>query len=165
MGLWVWLWTCGCDYGLVVVIMDLWLCTCCCACRLVVVCTMVYVAFICKCVKKLIYPSYHCAHLIWRIIFILTPPPSTPPFLPSLRYSDLYHLQAVSKEEKASLQDRLTPLQIRVTQDQGTERAFTGEFVKHKQLGTYGCVVCGQVRWADRWVNKSEFLITTVDVV
>jgi len=58
--------------------------------------------------------------------------------------SKVKFVKASTKEEKALLQDRLTPLQFRVTQDQGTERAFTGEFVKHKQPGIYGCVVCGQ---------------------
>ena len=41
------------------------------------------------------------------------------------------------------LQARLTPEQYRVTQEKGTERAFTGEFVDHKADGTYRCVCCG----------------------
>lgn len=41
------------------------------------------------------------------------------------------------------LKDRLTPLQYRVTQNRGTERAFTGEFLHKKEEGTYRCVVCG----------------------
>lgn len=44
-----------------------------------------------------------------------------------------------SKEE---LKKRLTPLQYRVTQERGTERAFTGDFTDHKAPGVYSCVVC-----------------------
>ncbi|XP_030296347.1 methionine-R-sulfoxide reductase B3 isoform X1 [Sparus aurata] len=45
-----------------------------------------------------------------------------------------------SQEE---LRKRLTPMQYHVTQERGTERAFTGEFTHHKDEGTYTCVVCG----------------------
>ncbi|KAJ8268822.1 hypothetical protein COCON_G00114290 [Conger conger] len=41
------------------------------------------------------------------------------------------------------LRKRLTPLQYSVTQERGTERAFTGEFSEHHEEGTYTCVVCG----------------------
>jgi peptide-methionine (R)-S-oxide reductase len=37
---------------------------------------------------------------------------------------------------------KLTDLQQHVTQEKGTERAFTGEYVDHKADGTYACVVC-----------------------
>ena len=37
----------------------------------------------------------------------------------------------------------LTPEQRQVTQDKGTERAFTGKYVNEKTPGTYTCVVCG----------------------
>ncbi|XP_036374013.1 methionine-R-sulfoxide reductase B3-like [Megalops cyprinoides] len=40
------------------------------------------------------------------------------------------------------LRKRLTPMQYHVTQERGTERAFTGEFADHKEKGTYTCVVC-----------------------
>lgn len=40
------------------------------------------------------------------------------------------------------LRDRLTPLQYEVTQQAGTERAFTGEYWDTKTAGTYRCVVC-----------------------
>ena len=37
----------------------------------------------------------------------------------------------------------LTPEQFHVTQEKGTERAFTGEYVDETSPGTYACVVCG----------------------
>ncbi|KAM3587661.1 uncharacterized protein V6R79_011266 [Siganus canaliculatus] len=43
---------------------------------------------------------------------------------------------------KEELKKRLTPIQYHVTQEQGTESAFTGEFTYHKDEGTYTCVVC-----------------------
>ncbi|XP_029017616.1 methionine-R-sulfoxide reductase B3 isoform X2 [Betta splendens] len=45
-----------------------------------------------------------------------------------------------SQEE---LKERLTPMQYHVTQERGTESAFTGTFTHHKEEGTYACVVCG----------------------
>ncbi len=44
-----------------------------------------------------------------------------------------------SKEE---LQTRLTPIQYEVTQEKGTERAFTGEYWDHHEHGMYHCIVC-----------------------
>ena len=41
------------------------------------------------------------------------------------------------------LKQKLTDEQYRVTQEKGTERAFTGRYVDHKEDGTYRCVVCG----------------------
>jgi peptide-methionine (R)-S-oxide reductase len=41
------------------------------------------------------------------------------------------------------LRNRLTPLQYRVTQEDATERPFTGEYVDEKRDGMYRCVVCG----------------------
>ena len=40
------------------------------------------------------------------------------------------------------LRTRLSDEQYRVTQQQGTERAFTGAYVDHKADGTYHCVCC-----------------------
>ena len=40
------------------------------------------------------------------------------------------------------LRMRLSPLQYEVTQQAGTERAFTGEYWDAKAQGTYRCVVC-----------------------
>ncbi len=40
------------------------------------------------------------------------------------------------------LRDKLTAEQYNITQNKGTERAFTGKFVDHKEDGTYRCVCC-----------------------
>ena len=40
------------------------------------------------------------------------------------------------------LRARLTPLQYHVTQEAGTEQAFTGDTWDQKQDGVYQCVVC-----------------------
>ncbi|CAB3373062.1 Hypothetical predicted protein [Cloeon dipterum] len=47
--------------------------------------------------------------------------------------------EVFSKEE---LKKRLTPMQYHVTQERGTERAFTGKYNKNSEGGTYYCVVC-----------------------
>ena len=42
------------------------------------------------------------------------------------------------------LRARLTPLQWDVTQNAGTERAFSGEYWDTKDPGTYRCIVCDE---------------------
>lgn len=51
----------------------------------------------------------------------------------------------VEKVEKteAEWKEELTPEQFRVTRKKGTERAFTGEYDKHKGKGVYTCICCG----------------------
>jgi len=49
------------------------------------------------------------------------------------------HSKTFSEDE---LRERLSPLQYHVTQESGTEQAFTGETWDQKQSGTYYCVVC-----------------------
>ena len=44
--------------------------------------------------------------------------------------------------DDADLRDRLTPQQYQVTQQAGTERAFTGEYWNCHDDGTYHCIVC-----------------------
>ncbi len=61
--------------------------------------------------------------------------------------SSLRKETAMSPEEAkkdAELRERLTPEQYAVTQQAGTERAFTGEYWDTKTDGTYHCVVCDE---------------------
>lgn len=46
--------------------------------------------------------------------------------------------------DREELRKKLTPEQFQVTQEKGTERAFSGEFCDTKADGTYRCVVCGE---------------------
>jgi peptide-methionine (R)-S-oxide reductase len=45
--------------------------------------------------------------------------------------------------DKKELKKRLSPLAYQVTQEEGTERAFSGELWDNKAEGSYNCVVCG----------------------
>jgi len=47
-------------------------------------------------------------------------------------------------EPQSALHSRLTAEQFYVTQESGTERAFSGEYWDEKRSGTYVCVVCGE---------------------
>ncbi|MFB6098662.1 MAG: peptide-methionine (R)-S-oxide reductase MsrB [Salinibacter sp.] len=47
-----------------------------------------------------------------------------------------------SRPSDQELHEELTEEQYRVTQEAGTEQAFTGEYWDHKGDGTYCCVVC-----------------------
>ena len=46
--------------------------------------------------------------------------------------------------DEAALRDRLTSTQYHVTQEAGTEPAFTGEYWDCKDGGVYRCVVCDE---------------------
>ena len=48
-----------------------------------------------------------------------------------------------SPVDRESLKSRLTPEQYRITQEAGTEPAFSGKYVDCKDDGIYSCVVCG----------------------
>jgi len=60
-----------------------------------------------------------------------------------------------NKTEKPNddLRTRLTPEQFYVTQEKGTERAFTGKYWNTKDAGKYYCVVCG----AELFTSDSKF--------
>ncbi len=47
-----------------------------------------------------------------------------------------------SKPVDSELKKKLSDEQFTVTQQKGTERAFTGKYVDHKEDGTYRCVCC-----------------------
>lgn len=49
---------------------------------------------------------------------------------------------ADSKIQDSELRQKLTDEQYEITQRKGTERAFTGKYVDHKEDGTYRCVCC-----------------------
>lgn len=53
------------------------------------------------------------------------------------------------------LKQKLTDEQYRVTQKKGTERAFTGRYVDHKEDGTYRCVVCGNALFSSEHKYES----------
>lgn len=46
--------------------------------------------------------------------------------------------------DKDQLRERLTPEQYRITQEAGTEPAWTGPYLNEKRAGTFRCVVCGE---------------------
>lgn len=47
-----------------------------------------------------------------------------------------------TQRPEEQLQATLSNEQFEVTQNRGTERAFTGKYVDHKEDGTYRCVCC-----------------------
>ena len=52
------------------------------------------------------------------------------------------HNDSAATPTESELRGRLTPEQFHVTQEAGTERAFTGCYWDTKTPGTYHCVVC-----------------------
>ncbi|XP_077565897.1 methionine-R-sulfoxide reductase B3 isoform X1 [Stigmatopora nigra] len=77
-------------------------------------------------------------------------PPAVPAILLGAARTKKTWPVSFSREE---MKKRLTPQQYHVTQERGTESAFTGEFTDHKEEGTYTCVVCG----APLFSSKSKF--------
>ncbi|KAH9514664.1 Peptide methionine sulfoxide reductase B3 [Bulinus truncatus] len=45
--------------------------------------------------------------------------------------------------DKEELEKRLSPAQFRVTQQLGTEKPFSGKYVKWREEGVFNCIVCG----------------------
>ncbi|MDH4054947.1 MAG: peptide-methionine (R)-S-oxide reductase MsrB [Gammaproteobacteria bacterium] len=50
--------------------------------------------------------------------------------------------QTVSRPDQNDLRTKLDNEQFEITQNKGTERAFTGKYVDHKADGSYRCVCC-----------------------
>lgn len=50
----------------------------------------------------------------------------------------------MSTAEETELRNRLTPEQFHITQEAGTEPAFSGEYWDAKDAGTYHCRVCDE---------------------
>ena len=48
-----------------------------------------------------------------------------------------------TSKQADELRDRLTDEQYEITQNKGTERPFTGQYVENKEDGVYSCVCCG----------------------
>ncbi len=48
-----------------------------------------------------------------------------------------------TQEQDKIYQEKLTPLQYRVTREGATERAFTGLYWNSKDSGSYDCICCG----------------------
>jgi peptide-methionine (R)-S-oxide reductase len=53
-------------------------------------------------------------------------------------------MEQKAKKSRDELRQVLSPEAYHVTQEAGTERAFTGRYHATKTPGTYDCVVCGQ---------------------
>ena len=53
----------------------------------------------------------------------------------------------------SELRAKLTDDQYQITQQKGTEKAFTGKYVDHKQDGTYRCVCCN----AELFLSKHKY--------
>ena len=83
-----------------------------------------------------------------------------------------YRGPAMTNDDK--LKSRLSDEQFQITQEKGTERAFTGKYVDHKDDGTYVCVCCDTVLfsseskydsgsgWPSFWVPMAEGRVRTI---
>ena len=60
-----------------------------------------------------------------------------------------------TKPSKQELKKRLTPLQYKVTQEDGTERAFSNEYWDNKQPGIYVDIVSGEPLFSSKDKFKS----------
>ena len=80
-----------------------------------------------------------------------------------------------SKSVTDELRAKLTEEQFRVTQEAGTETAFTGEYNDNKADGTYRCVCCNNLLlssdkkydsgsgWPSFWSPEAEDAVSTTE--
>ncbi len=80
-----------------------------------------------------------------------------------------------SKPITEELRAKLTEEQFRVTQEAGTEPAFTGEYNDNKAAGTYRCVCCNNMLfssdkkydsgsgWPSFWSPEAEDAVSTTE--
>ncbi len=80
-----------------------------------------------------------------------------------------------SKSVTDELRAKLTEEQFRVTQEAGTETAFTGEYNDNKADGTYRCVCCNNLLfssdkkydsgsgWPSFWSPETEDAVSTTE--
>ena len=59
------------------------------------------------------------------------------------------------EESSEELKKRLTEIQYYVTKENGTERAFTGEYWDNKEEGVYVCIISGEPLFSSRDKFKS----------
>jgi len=76
----------------------------------------------------------------------------------------------MEKFNEDELRKRLTPEEYLVTQEKGTERAFTGKYWDHHEHGMYNCIVCDTPLFASETKFESgcgwpSFYQPTKDVV
>ena len=62
--------------------------------------------------------------------------------------------------DKKALKETLSPTAYHVTQEEGTERAFSGELWDNKAEGSYNCVVCGTPLTIN-WLARSEYSVAS----
>jgi len=78
------------------------------------------------------------------------------------------------KPADSKLREKLSEEQYEITQNRGTERAFTGKYVDHKDDGTYRCICCDAELfssthkydsgsgWPSFWLPKAGDAVRTV---
>ncbi|KAL4220121.1 Peptide methionine sulfoxide reductase B3 [Mactra antiquata] len=82
--------------------------------------------------------------LVWmNILHLISSKKEESPSIQKLKASCKDTATCPVSYPKEELKERLTPIQYKVTQESGTERPFSGKFVKHDEEGSYRCIVCG----------------------
>ena len=61
-------------------------------------------------------------------------------------------------EKKEDLKNNLSPEEYYVTQNHGTEPAFSGKYDGVKTSGTYHCIVCGVELFSSDAKYNAEFI-------